>query len=158
MSDKPVEPMSAPEEGGQSMSAKTFGVKLKAKKGGSLSNDLLVGHLTNIGEIGAETDEIEVTTHDSPNGYREFEAGLKDAGEVAVAGILKDESIMVSMMELQDSAEVLEWEVEYPSGSTWAFSAFVKSMKDGPKEIEGVATFEAALRLSGKPTFTKQAG
>ena len=137
------------------MSAKTMGTFLTKKKSGSESGDLKIANLTSIGEIGIESEEIDVTDHDSPNGYKEFEPGMKDAGEVALAGNIKDESNVEKMLALAESQSMEEWEVTYPSGAKWSFSGFVKSFKDGEKTPDGVATFSASIRISGKPTSTK---
>lgn len=137
------------------MSAKTMGTFLTKKKSGSESGDLKIANLTSIGEIGIESEEIDVTDHDSPNGYKEFEPGMKDAGEVSLAGNIKDESNVEKMLALAESQSMEEWEVTYPSGAKWSFSGFVKSFKDGEKTPDGVATFSASIRISGKPTYTK---
>ena len=47
-----------------------------------------------------------------------------------------------------------EWIVTYPSGAKWQFKGFIKSFKDGEKTVDGLATFSATIRVSGKPTFT----
>ena len=137
------------------MSAKTFGTILTKKKSGNEDADFKVGNLTSIGEIGVESEEIETTDHDSPDGYKEFEAGAKDAGEVSLAGNIKDETNVEKMLALAESQTVEQWEVKYPSGATWSFKGFVKSFKDGEKTIDGVATFSATIRVSGKPVYTK---
>ena len=50
--------------------------------------DTLIADLTSIGEIGVTSDEIDVTTLDSSSGYKEFIAGFKDSGEVALKGFV----------------------------------------------------------------------
>lgn len=47
-------------------------------------------------------------------------------------------------------------ELEDPAGAKWAFKAFVKAFKDGEKNIDGVASWTATLRISGAPTYTKK--
>ena len=136
-------------------SAKTFGTSLTKKKSGSESGDLKIANLTSIGEIGVESEEVDVTDHDSPDGYKEFEPGAKDAGELAIAGNIKDESNVEKMLALAESQSMEEWEVKYPSGATWTFRGFVKSFKDGEKTFDGVATFSATIRISGKPEYKK---
>jgi len=59
------------------------------------------------------------------------------------------------MLALAESQSLEDWEVAYPSGAKWSFKAFVKSFKDGEKTVDGLATFSATLRISGKPTYTK---
>lgn len=133
----------------------TMSTTLTKIKSGSEGSNLKIANLTSIGEIGIESEELDTTDLDSPNGYKEFIAGSKDAGEVSIAGWIKDETIVEKMLALAESQSVESWEVAYPSGAKWTFSAFVKSFKDGEKNTDGVASFTGTLRISGKPTYTK---
>ena len=133
---------------------RTMGTTLTKKKNGSEQEDLKIANLTSIGEIGVESEEIDATDLDSPDNYKEFIAGSKDAGEVSLAGNIKDESNVEKMLALAESQSMETWTVTYPSGSTWEFSGFVKSFKDGEKTPDGLATFSATIRVSGKPVYT----
>lgn len=133
---------------------RNLGTTLTKTKSGVESTDLVVADLTSIGEIGVESEEIDVTTLDSTGGFREFIAGSKDAGEVAISGIIKSESAMETLLALANSQEVEEWTVETDSGSTWVFDAFVKSFKEGEASVDGVRTFSMTLRISGEPDYT----
>ena len=132
----------------------TMGTTLTKKKANSEQADLKIANLTSIGEIGVESEEIDATDLDSPDNYKEFIAGPKDAGEVPLAGNIKDETNVEKMLALAESQSIEQWEVAYPSGATWVFSGFVKSFKDGEKTPDGLATFSATIRISGKPTYT----
>ena len=133
---------------------RTMGTTLKKKQSGSETGDTVIANLTSIGEIGVESEEIDATDLDSPNNYKEFIAGSKDAGEVAVNGNIKSEANVEKMLALAESQSLEDWVVTYPSGAKWEFKAFVKSFKDGEKTVDGLATFTASLRISGKPTYT----
>ena len=133
---------------------RTMGTTLTKKKNNDEQTDLKIANLTSIGEIGVESEEIDATDLDSPDNYKEFIAGSKDAGEVSLAGNIKDEANVEKMLALAESQSIEQWKVEYPSGATWTFSGFVKSFKDGEKTPDGLATFSAAIRISGKPTYT----
>lgn len=134
---------------------RTMGTTLSKVKSGDEPEDLRIANLTSIGEIGVESEEIDSTDLDSPDNYKEFIAGSKDAGEVSLAGNIKDEGNIEKMLALAESQSVEKWIVTYPSGAKWEFSAFVKSFKDGEKTTDGLATFSATLRISGKPVYTK---
>lgn len=136
---------------------RTMGTTLTKGKSGDETADLKIANLTSIGEIGVESEEIDATDLDSPDNYKEFIAGSKDAGEVSIAGNIKDESNVEKMLALAESQSMEKWTVAYPSGAKWAFNAFVKSFKDGEKTPDGLATFTATLRISGKPVYTKSA-
>ena len=134
---------------------RTIGTTLtkKAPAGGS-GLDLLIAHLTSIGEIGLENEEIDVTDLDSADDFKEYIAGTRDAGDVSVSGNIVTDDAVATLYGLADSRTIEAWEVKYPSGAKWNFNAFVKSFKDGEKTPDGVATFSMSLRVSGKPTFT----
>lgn len=136
---------------------RTMGTTLTKGKSGDETTDLKIANLTSIGEIGVESEEIDATDLDSPDNYKEFIAGSKDAGEVSIAGNIKDESNVEKMLALAESQSIEKWTVAYPSGAKWVFNAFVKSFKDGEKTTDGLATFTATLRISGKPVYTKSA-
>lgn len=112
-----------------------------------------IADLTSIGEIGLENSEIDVTTLDSDNNYKEFIAGFKDAGEVALAGFVKSEANMEDMLELADAQTNETWEIEFPSGAKWFFTAFVKMWKEAESTVEGVRGFTGSLRVSGRPVY-----
>lgn len=136
---------------------RTMGTTLTKGKSGDETADLKIANLTSIGEIGVESEEIDTTDMDSPDDYKESIAGLKDAGEVPIAGNIKDESNVEKMLALAESRSVEKWTVTYPSGAKWVFNAYVKSFKDGEKTTDGLATFTATLRVSSKPVYTKSA-
>lgn len=134
---------------------RTMGTTLTKLKSGSEATDWKIANLTSIGEIGVESEEIDTTDLDSPDDYKEFIAGSKDAGELALAGNIKDESNVEKMVALAESQTMENWEIKYPTGATWEFAGFVKSFKDGEKTPDGLATFSATIRISGKPEYKK---
>ena len=141
----------------EKQATRTMGTTLTKGKSGDELEDLKIANLTSIGEIGVESEEIDATDLDSPDNYKEFIAGSKDAGEVSIAGNIKDESNVEKMLALAESQSIEKWTVTYTSGAKWVFNAFVKSFKDGEKTTDGLATFTASLRISGKPVYTKSA-
>jgi predicted secreted protein len=133
---------------------KSLGTTLTKTKSESEEADLVIANLTSIGEIGVESSEIDVTTLDSDSGYKEYIAGFKDAGEVALAGIIKSEDAMEAMLTLAESQSLEEWTIETESGSTWVFDGFVKMFKEAEATVEGVRGFTASIRISGAPEYT----
>lgn len=113
-----------------------------------------IAGLTSIGEIGTESGEIDVTTLDSPDGFREFLAGLKDGGEIPFEGFVTTESDFEALMDLADAQTNESWEVEWPDGAKAWFVAFVKSCKTSATEVEGAKGFTGTFRVSGKPVYS----
>lgn len=116
---------------------------------------MVIADLTKIGEIGLENSEIDVTTLDSPDYYKEYIAGFKDAGEVSLEGFVKSETNMESMLALAEAQTVQTWEVEFPSGAIWFFSGFVKMWKEAETTVEGVRGFTGSIRITGKTEYAK---
>lgn len=138
------------------MSALAMGTSLTLVKAGSEQSDTVLGHLTSIGEIGGEREEIDVTTLDSPNGAKEYEAGQLSAGDCPIKGKMKaatDEALIEKLIALLNSGETRSWIVTYPSGATWEFNAYLKAFKTAPAEVEGQLEWEGTLRISGMPVF-----
>ncbi len=133
--------------------AKSLGTTLVKTMSGEEAADLTIADLTSIGEVGVESDEIDVTTLDSTGGYKEFIGGFKDAGEVALAGIIKSEDAMEAMLALAESQAVEEWTITTLLGSTWTFDGFVKSFKEAEATVDGVRGFSASIRVSGAPVY-----
>lgn len=103
-------------------------------------------------------EAIEVTTHDSPNKYREFIKGLKDGGEVEATinydpGNTSHQALDADFEEddLRDyQLVILPGEADE---HTWDFTALITAVGDAyptDNKIERTVTF----KISGKPTLT----
>ncbi len=132
-----------------------FGTKLVKLMSGSESENTEIGFLTNVGELGIESEEIDVTSHSSADGYREFLPSLKDGGEVTLEGWIVTDDSFDTLYALADSQSVEEWYVELPNDDVFKFKAFVKMAKKADSGIEDANGFTATLRISGKPTYNE---
>lgn len=66
----------------------TMGIGTKAQRmttGGSDDDYQDIGKVTEIGDISGSRDTQDVTAYDSTSGYREYDVGLKDGGEVTIS-------------------------------------------------------------------------
>lgn len=129
---------------------RSIGTKLKKTSG----TPAYIADLTSIGEIGIESTEIDVTSLDSPNNFREVIGGLKDGGELAISGFVKSEANMEDMLELADTQTVESWNIEFPSGAKWFFQGFVKIWREAESTVEGARGFTGSIRISGKPVYS----
>ncbi len=136
------------------MAERTLGVTLTKTMSGDETEDLVIGSLTNIGELKIDGEEIEVTTLDSDGGYREYIPGFRDAGEISLEGILNDDETLSKLIALQGTGSIEEYTIETTSGATLVFNAFVKSAGHTAFEIDGVRGYTGTLRISGAPVFT----
>ncbi len=135
------------------MAKRALGTKLQIGD----TSPVTVGGLTSIGGLELSADTIDVTTLDSSGGYREFIAGFKDAGEVALEGYF-DATTGQGQKELYDlfeSGDTEDFTIQFPAETktSWEFSGVVTGFSTGA-DLEDPLAFSASIKVSGKPTLT----
>jgi predicted secreted protein len=97
-------------------------------------------------------DEVDVTTHDSPDGFKEYIAGLKDAGDISVDIVWDaDDTVHQDLEEIAGDREVRNFRAIDPNDNGYEFSAFIRELNMAlPVADAIVATM--VLRLSGAVT------
>lgn len=140
---------------------KAIGSKLYVNNGStSQPSWTAIANLTTIGGIGLESDEVDVTTLDSADDFKEYIGGAKDGGTVDLEGNIVTDAGLTSLYALANSRAIKEFKIEYPTkaeettAAFWTFSGYVSSCKDGEKTVDGLLTFTSGIRVSGAPTFT----
>lgn len=123
-------------------------------------NSKAVGGLKTIDGIDVTADNIEVTDLANTDGYKEYLAGFKDAGEISCSGFLDgtDEG-QNEMYTLLNSGATAAGTIVFPTaiGKTWTFSCSVTEFKTGI-DVTDAITFDCKLKISGKPTLAATAG
>lgn len=117
-----------------------------------------IGDLSSIGSPSITQEELDVTTLDSDGGYREFIAGFKDPGEVAISGyFVPTDAGQAALYAALDSGAVQDFEIVYPAelGVSWLFQGIVTAY-NVTAEIEDAIALEATIRVSGKPTLNQE--
>lgn len=116
----------------------------------STSPVTLIGSLTSIGEITPDSEELDATTLDSSNGYREYIQGFKDSGELSLSGYHDAASAgQATMRTLYSSSVSGYFWVTFPDQTVVAFTAYVKSHTAGAADVDGIVGFGCTLRISG---------
>lgn len=138
------------------MKIRALGTKFNIGKGPTPA-PVPVGNLSSIGGLELSADTIDVTTLDSTGGYREFIAGFKDAGEVALEGIF-DATTGKGQKELYDlfeSGASSDFQIVFPTESkaTWDFAGVVVGFSTSA-DLEDPLAFSATIKVSGAPTLT----
>lgn len=118
---------------------------------------ILLGGVTDIPAPPFSRGFVDVTAHDSPGGYREFIADLKDPGEVSLTlnwtpGNATDDVLMAMMAE--DVPRVFE--ITYPHvtpARLCTFEALLTGFEPSG-QVEGALTASITLRVSGVPVWT----
>lgn len=131
----------------------------KSVHGTTLSRDgNAIAELTNIGGVEIKVETIDVTNHDSASGYKEFIAGMKDAGEVAIEGnfIPGDTDGQIGLHADLVAGTLQDFVITFPAAlaTTWTFSAIVTKFKiNDAKSGNEAAKFSATMKISGAPTL-----
>ena len=122
-------------------------------------NNKAVGGLKSIGGIEITADTHDVTALDSTGGFREFEQGFRDGGEVPCSGFLDgaDEG-QTEVYDLIQSGDVVPCQVIFPPkiGKTWSFSAVITKFATSV-DLDDAIKFDMTLKVSGKPTMAATA-
>jgi len=117
----------------------------------------VVAALKSIGGIEISVETVDVTTHDSVDAYKEYIAGLLDAGEVAIAGFFDyaDANGQVAMVADCAARAVKSAVVTFPvsTGTSWSFNGLITAIKIGDAPTDDGIPFSATIKVSGKPTL-----
>lgn len=117
-----------------------------------------VAEITELTPPQMSRDDIDVTSHQSSDGYREFISGLRDGGEVSFkANWLPTNSThdgTTGLLETFNDNVNHNWKVILPNTLiTIAFSGFLTAFEpDLP--LEEQAQLSGTIKVSGKPTVS----
>lgn len=118
--------------------------------------------LTEIGEFGlGEGDDIDVTSHDSVDGYREFIRGLVDPGEITFTGQWTNDASQELPMtgantgiDTGPTTTLDTFRITLPDSlGVWEGEGYWKSFNINP-QLDDLLEFTGSIKVSGKPTFT----
>ena len=126
-----------------------FGVTLSGATTGAL------GMITKVSIPGFEASEIDVTTMNSPDKWRRFIAGLKDAKQFNFD--LVYDKVNTGDILAAFAAENEAWTIELPDGSTFVCDGFIQKLGTEIPMGDKI-TQSMTIRLSGPPTFNEASG
>jgi len=118
-------------------------------------NGTPVAELNNIGDIELSQEFIDVTTHDSTGGYREFVAAkIREAGEVVIEGnfLATDTDGQIGLKNDLEAGTLQNFVITFPEGTSWTFTAVVSKFSIS-SPLEKQMGFSATLKIAGKPTL-----
>jgi len=125
-----------------------FGTTLK-------KGEVAIAELTSIGGPTISADTLDVTSHDSPDGYREFLQGLRDAGEISIEGnFIPGNAGQKALKTDMDDGSSDSYTVTFPTamGTTWEFSAIITAFETSAP-FDDKASFTATLKITGKASL-----
>lgn len=134
-----------------------FGTALQRGDGGMPTETFTtIANATSIEGPGMERETIDVTAHDSENGWMEFVGGLKDGGEVEVE-INYDPSEHDTLLDDFEDDEPRNYRLVFPdeAATTWSFQAILTEFSpEAPYDDKLAANL--TFKVTGKPTFSDE--
>ena len=125
--------------------------------GTKLSKDgEFIGELTNITGPDLDSDEIDVTNHDSVGGYEEVIQSIRRTGVVGLEGnFVPTDAGQKAMLQDYIDGTVSDYKITFPTAIAveWSFKAFVKKPVSTEAPVDGKIPFSAELRVTGFPSL-----
>lgn len=120
-----------------------------------------VAHLTKIGSPSIKWDTVESTALDTTDGFKQFLKTFAEGGEVSISGNFDfaDDGQKAVIAAMAAGTDELECAIVFPAaiGAKWSFKASVSAFSNNA-ETAGIVTFEATLKVTGKPELTASTG
>ncbi|WHX19830.1 phage tail tube protein [Streptomyces malaysiensis subsp. malaysiensis] len=130
-----------------------FGTQLQRGDGGSPETFTAIANATSITPPALARETLDVTSHGSPDQWREYLGGLKDGGEVSI-DINYDPRLHDTLVEDFNDPNPRNYKVVWPGTlGNWAFAAVLTSFEpEAPHDDKLAASL--TFQVSGKPTLT----
>jgi len=132
-----------------------FGTKLKIGDGASPEVFSEIAAVSSVSGPGISLDTIDVTTDDSPGGYKQYAAGLLDAGEIKLElNFLPANTSQTGLLTALASRAAKNFKLVFPdtAATTWSFSAFVTNFEPSAP-VDGKLSTSVTLKITGQPTL-----
>lgn len=113
-----------------------------------------IASLTSITGLDLSADDVDVTAHDSADGYREFVQGLRDGGTVSIEGNFTAVASQEALKDLFDGGEVVAMEIAFPESlAEWQFNGYVNALSTSAP-MDDKVSFSASIKITGKPVLS----
>lgn len=131
------------------------GTLFKVGDGGSPEEFTAILEQVEIPGFEITMDSVDGTHMGSTDGFREFVAGLGDAGEVAVIGnFIETGDDVPDTFTNMKARTAKNYQIEFPGGAVFECAGIVTGLSvQSPMEDRMTATF--TFKMTGVPTFTK---
>jgi predicted secreted protein len=111
-----------------------------------------VGNVLRVGIGGRTRDMIDISTMDSTDKFREFMAGMADAGELTIEMNFDDGAIATALNSAWENATSETWTVNLGI-KTWVGTGIISSL-DIDDPYDDKITQSMTIKLTGKGTWT----
>jgi predicted secreted protein len=134
-----------------------YGSALQLGDGATTEVFTSIAEITKLTPPSMSRDSKDVTSQQSPDGYREFIAALRDGGEVGIeANWLPTNSThnaTTGLLETFNDNDTHNWKIILPDNlATISFAGFLIAFEPGDLTPEDEGTLTATIKVSGKPT------
>lgn len=126
-----------------------FGTTVSGASTGAL------GRLIRVSVGSMEANDIDVSSMDSPNRWREFIAGMKNAGEIRLDILYDEDEVDAALDALGSDNET--WTITFPDTATFVCDGYVKSVGPIDAPMDDKMAVSIGIKLSGEPTYTPPA-
>lgn len=132
-----------------------FGTTLSRGDGAGTEVFTAIGNASNFSAPSLSRNTIDVTAHDSTDGWMEFLGGLKDAGEFS-ADVNYDPDKHDSLVADFEDEAPRNYQFTFPNGAVWEIAAILTGFSpEAPTDDKLAATL--TWKVSGKPEITPAA-
>ncbi|MFE2021297.1 phage tail tube protein [Streptomyces sp. NPDC059499] len=129
-----------------------FGTQLQRGDGAGPEVFTAIANVTDITPPGIERETLDVTSHGSPDGWREFIGGLKDGGEVSI-DINYDPREHDTLVDDFEDPDPRNYKVVWPGTlGDWAFKAILTGFEPEAPHDDKLAA-SCTFKVSGKPVL-----
>ena len=121
-----------------------------------LKNGVKIAEITDIGSPDLDADEVDVTSHDSPDGFEEVLMGIKRTGVVNLEGFfVPGDAGQQALMTDYNSGASDSYKIKFPAAmaAEWNFTGRIKKAPTTGAPVDGAVPFNAEIRVTGKPTL-----
>lgn len=135
-----------------------YGTLFQTGDGNSPEAWTTLAEVTSITPPNMARDSIDASHEQSPDGWREFIAGMKDGGDVTIEMNFDPDSTSVAALmaelNLSGPAATKTRRILFPDTSTFDFEAFLTAFEpDAPLDDRMTAT--ATFKITGRPFLTQ---
>lgn len=137
-----------------------FGTSLSRDNGTTFD---ALANITSLSGPSMSRDTIDVTAHDSPNGYAEFVASLIDGGEVTcdinwdpADSSLNAANTTTTLMDDLENTDPVGYEIAFPDGAKFEANLLITGF-EFTADFDDKLSASLTWKVSGLPTFTPAA-
>lgn len=115
-----------------------------------------IADITNISGPGLERDTIDVSSHQSPDAWREFIGSLKNAGEISL-DVNYDPADHDELVSDLDADDPLSYRIVFPDDdeTTWTINAIMTGFEpEAPHDDKLSASL--TFKVTGRPTLSSE--